>query len=85
MKVPDSAIGRDTETNLQAGILFGAVDQIDGMIGRIRAEMGWDDLSVILTGGLGGLLVGQLRTSVISDPDLTVKGLYLIQQRCGQD
>ncbi len=85
LKVPDSAIGRDTETNLQSGIVFGAVDQIDGMIGRIRAEMGWDELPVILTGGLGDLLVGQLRTPVISDPDLTAKGLQLIHQRCGQD
>ena len=81
---PATAIGRDTETNLQAGIVFGAVDQIDGMIRRIRAEMGWEEVSVILTGGLGSLFAGLLRTTVISDPDLTVNGLQLIHERCGQ-
>ncbi len=84
LKAPATAIGRDTETNLQAGIVFGALDQIDGMIRRIRAEMGWEEVSVIVTGGLGSLFADLLHTAVISDPDLTVKGLQLIHQRCSQ-
>ncbi|UCD38283.1 MAG: type III pantothenate kinase [Fidelibacterota bacterium] len=82
LKVPGTAIGRDTETNLQAGIVYGVVDQIDGMITRIREETGWQDIKIVLTGGLGGLISDELRTSVTYDPDLTVKGLRLIYQQC---
>ncbi len=82
LKVPETVIGRDTETNLQSGIIYGVVDQIDGMVARIREETGWEELSVVLTGGLGGLIAGELRTPVTYDPDLTVKGLRLIYEQC---
>ncbi len=82
LMVPDTAIGKDTETNLQAGIVYGVVDQIDGMVARIREETGWKEMHVVLTGGLGSLIAGELRTTVKYDPDLTVKGLRLIYMRC---
>ncbi|GAG94069.1 unnamed protein product, partial [marine sediment metagenome] len=82
LKVPETVIGRDTETNLQAGIIFGTVDQIDGMVRRIQEEAGWDKMNVVITGGLGGLISGELRTPAVYDPDLTVKGLRLIYQQC---
>ncbi|UCD36633.1 MAG: type III pantothenate kinase, partial [Fidelibacterota bacterium] len=83
LKMPETVIGRDTETNLQAGIFFGVVDQIDGMVTRIRKETGWKGMNVVLTGGLGELIADQLDTTVTYDPDLTVKGLRLIHERCG--
>ena len=82
LRVPETVIGRDTETNLQAGIIYGVVDQIDGMVARIREETGWEEMNVVLTGRLGELIAGELRTIVIYDPDLTVKGLRLIYQQC---
>ncbi|MFB0515927.1 MAG: type III pantothenate kinase [Candidatus Neomarinimicrobiota bacterium] len=82
LKVPGTVIGKDTESNLQAGILYGVMDQIDGMVARIREELGWKDMSVVLTGGLGNLIAGELRTPVSYDPDLTVKGLRLIYEQC---
>lgn len=83
LRVPDSVIGKDTEANLLAGIVFGAVDQIDGMLTRIKEEKGWQELTVVLTGGLGSLIAGELRTPTIYDADLTVTGLRLIHERCG--
>lgn len=83
LKIPKTVIGRDTETNLQAGIFFGVVDQIDGMVTRIKKETGWEAMNVVLTGGLGELITDQLSTTVTYDPDLTVKGLRLIHKRCG--
>lgn len=80
LKVPDTVFGKDTSTNLQAGIIFGAVDQIDGMIDRIKTEGGWSTLAVAITGGLSKLISGELRNDVIFDPELTVKGLQLIHQ-----
>ena len=82
LKVPDTVIGKDTETNLQAGIVFGAVDQIDGMLVRIAAETGWDNMQVVITGGLSHLVAPQLRTVAVHDPDLTVQGLRLIAEKC---
>ena len=82
LKVPDTVIGRDTETNLQAGILFGAVDQIDGMVDRIAAETAWKSMEVVITGGLSGLVAPELRTKAHHDPDLTVQGLRIITELC---
>ena len=77
-KIPGSAIGHDTRTNLDSGILFGASDQLDGMVKRIMDEKGWSDIPVIITGGLGKVIGGIAKTDVLFDDDLTLKGLYHI-------
>ncbi|UCH11333.1 MAG: type III pantothenate kinase [Fidelibacterota bacterium] len=82
LRIPETVIGRDTESNLQAGIVYGVVDQIDGMITRIKKETGWQEINTVLTGGLGRLIAGELSTPFIYDPELTVKGLRLIYQQC---
>ena len=79
-EIPKSAIGIDTRTNLESGILFGAADQVDGMIKRIKAEKGWDNIPVIITGGLGKVIGGISKTKIIFDDDLTLKGLYYINK-----
>ena len=75
-EIPDSAIGKDTRTNLESGILFGAADQVDGMIKRIKAEKGWDNIPIIITGGLGKVIGGIAKTDITFDDDLTLKGLF---------
>ncbi len=82
LKAPGTVIGKDTETNLQAGIVYGAVDMIDGMLARIQAETGWQRMTNVIKGGVGGLIVGELRTEITYDPDLTVQGLRLIHELC---
>lgn len=79
-EIPTSPIGRDTRTNLESGILFGAADQIDGMIQRIKEEKGWDDVPVVITGGLGKVIGGIAQTNVEFDDDLTLKGLFHLYQ-----
>ncbi|MCH8837179.1 MAG: type III pantothenate kinase [Candidatus Marinimicrobia bacterium] len=82
LKAPGTVIGKDTATNLQAGIVYGAVDLIDGMLARIQAETGWEQMTNVITGGLGGLIVGELATTISYDPNLTVQGLRLIYELC---
>ncbi|MBC8322290.1 MAG: type III pantothenate kinase [Candidatus Marinimicrobia bacterium] len=77
-EIPNSAIGKDTRTNLESGILFGAADQVDGMIKRIKDEKGWNDIPVIVTGGLGKVIGGIAKTKITFDDDLTLKGLFHI-------
>ena len=73
---PTRAIGRRTEECIQAGVLFGAADAIDGMIRRIRAEWpGGGRPRAVATGGLA-VLVAPLCIEIDEvDRDLTLLGL----------
>ena len=76
---PENAVGVDTQTNIQSGIMFGAVDQVEGMIKRITLETK-TDYSVILTGGFSNLISPQLTFSHTVDKDLTLKGVIYIYE-----
>ena len=51
---PRSVIGRSTVESIQSGVLYGFAAQVDGMVERIREELG--ECTVIATGGLAGLV-----------------------------
>ncbi len=74
---PKSAIGTSTLTAMQSGIVFGYVGLVEGIVARIRQELGEKAL-VVATGGYAGLLAQE--TAVIDkvDSDLTLFGLRLI-------
>jgi len=76
---PDCAIAKDTKTNIQSGIMFGAVDQVEGMVKRIHDESP-TDYSIILTGGFASLISQQLSFNHIVDQDLTLKGIIYIHE-----
>lgn len=80
---PKSAIAITTESNLQSGIMFGAVDEVDGMINRIQTEMNVDKIAVILTGGFSSIIAPGLKTDHIIDKALTLKGMKLIFDQIG--
>ena len=73
---PERVIGRRTETALQSGIFFGAVDAIDGLVERIRREWG-SDARVVATGGLCTLVAPYCRTVDTIEPFLTLYGIWL--------
>ena len=75
---PDQVIGKTTKTNIQSGIMFGAIDQINGMINRIKDETQTDNYTIILTGGFGKLLSPKLNVKHTLDEHLTLKGLLHI-------
>jgi type III pantothenate kinase len=81
---PGAVIGRETVTSMQAGIMFSAVDSVEGMVRRIRAELG-AEARVIATGGLAGI-VGK-HTSIITaiEPTLVLEGIRLIYERVRKD
>jgi len=80
-KIPTTAIGTDTESNLQSGIVLGAVDQVEGMVRRIAEEKGWKDFPIIVTGGLGKLISGLSNLITHYDADLTLKGLQIVHDQ----
>jgi type III pantothenate kinase len=76
LKRPKVAIGRDTGTSVQSGLIFGYVGLIEGLINRFHAEMG--PAKVIATGGLAEVIAGETNLVDTIDPMLTLEGLRLI-------
>ena len=79
LKFPKHVIGIDTKENIQSGIMYGAIDQVEGMIKRITKEKK-SKYKIILTGGFSKLLSPFLSIEHIVDMDLTLKGLYYIYE-----
>ena len=81
---PPSAIGKNTIDCLQAGIVLGYVGLVEGLVRRIqaeaRAQYGWEQISVIATGGLARLIARETDCIDHCDPDLTLDGLRLIYE-----
>lgn len=78
---PTSVIGRRTETALRSGIVFGAIETIDGIVRRIREEWGAPDILVVATGGLAGSLGPLCRTVDRVEPFLTLQGLAIAHEQ----
>ena len=76
---PEKVIGRDTVTAMQSGVFWGYVGLIEGIVGRIRLEMG-ADCQVIATGGLAPLFVEATACLEQVDANLTLDGLYMIHR-----
>jgi type III pantothenate kinase len=76
---PRSVIGRSVVESIQAGIVYGTVDAVDGIVTRFKKELG--DCVVVATGGLAGL-VGPLSTTIEHhEPWLTLHGLRTIFEK----
>jgi type III pantothenate kinase len=77
---PATAIGRNTATNIQSGVVFGYAGLVDGLVERIRAELG-ADAKVIATGGLAAQLQRVARSLQIINPNLRLEGLRMMWER----
>ena len=77
---PEQVLGKNTVAAMQAGIVFGYVGQVEGLIGRIKAMAGTDP-QVIATGGLAPLIAAETDAIDVVDGQLTLKGLKLIYDR----
>lgn len=77
---PDDVVGKNTVSAMQAGILYGYVGQVEGIVKRMKDKSKVPP-KVIATGGLANLIA--LESNIIDavDPFLTLKGLQLIYKR----
>lgn len=73
-------IGRNTVSNLQSGVYYGFIGQVDGIVNRIKHEVGLP-FKVVATGGFAKLISTDSYTIDEVDPFLTLKGLRLIWER----
>lgn len=77
---PPKVVGKNTVHAIQAGIVYGYVSLVDGLVGRIREEIG-ADARVIATGGFATMLAPESTTIESFDEFLTLEGLRLIHRR----
>jgi type III pantothenate kinase len=77
---PETIVGKNTVTAMQAGIVYGYVGQVEGIVKRMKQESGTNP-KVIATGGLATLISSESNVIDIIDPFLTLKGLHLIYLR----
>ena len=75
---PETAIGKTTESALRSGLVYGFAGQVDGIVTRIRAELGDESAPVIATGGLAELIAPHATTISKVDQFLTLEGLRLV-------
>lgn len=78
---PPSAVGRNTESGIQAGLLWGTAAMVDGLIGRMAGELGGADIAAVATGGMADLISSQCARIRHVDPFLTLEGMRIIHQR----
>lgn len=83
LRRPRTVIARNTVEALQSGMVFGVASQVDGIVARMIAELDVapDDVSVIATGYLAGLVVDECRCFTAHEPWLTLRGLEMVYAR----
>jgi len=74
---PKRAIGTNTLTAMQSGIIFGYAGLIDGIVTRIQEELG-EKGTVVATGGYASIIARETRTINHVNPDLTLIGIKTI-------
>ncbi|HET7293749.1 MAG TPA: type III pantothenate kinase [Vicinamibacteria bacterium] len=77
---PGRVIGRSTVGSIQSGLFYGYAAMVEGIIGRIRAELR-EPARVVATGGLAGTLAREVPSIEKVDEVLTLTGLRLIWER----
>src|ERR1700686_1018140 len=80
IKDPGKVIGTNTVTHMQAGLYYGAVDMVDGMLTRIKAELGGNP-KVVATGGQAKLVAKGSQHIETTDDFLTLDGLRIIWEK----
>jgi type III pantothenate kinase len=80
IKDPGRVIGTNTVTHMQAGLYYGAVDMVDGMLQRMKAELG-GSVKVVATGGQASLVAKGSKHIEHTDDFLTLTGLRLIWEK----
>ncbi len=76
---PPSVIGTNTVACIQSALVFGTADMVDGIVRRIRVEIG--EATTVATGGLAPVVIPHCQTIEHHEPWLTLEGLRLVHER----
>lgn len=77
---PAGVIGKNTADSIRAGIVYGSAASIDGIVERMKEQLG-EDAKVLACGGGAEKIIPYCRVKPVYDPDLTLEGLYAIYEK----
>ncbi len=80
LEPPSSVIGTNTRDSVRSGLLLGEALMVDGLVARVREELGAPEATVVATGGLAETMAPLCSAIGHVDPDLTLKGLAIIDR-----
>jgi len=80
LEPPKKMIGSNTIDCMRSGVLYGNASCLDGMVLRIREELG-SSPTVVATGGLAASIVPYCKEEIVIDDELLLKGLRLIYEK----
>lgn len=80
LHTPEGVLGRNTESSMNSGILYGCASMCDGLTERIRAELGCESLKAIATGRYAPLILPLMKTEAVFNADLALIGLAAIYE-----
>jgi type III pantothenate kinase len=80
VRKPDRIIGTNTVGSMQSGLFWGYVDMVDGLVRRMRTELG-GNVAVVATGGLAESVAPETTVVEHVDPELTLRGLRIVWDR----
>jgi len=80
VRKPPRVIGTSTIGAMQSGLFWGYVDMVEGLVRRMKAELGGAAV-VVATGGLASIVAPESKTIEHVDPELTLRGLRLWWER----
>lgn len=80
VRKPPRVIGTNTIGAMQAGLFWGYVDMVEGLVRRMKAELGGAAV-VVATGGLAPVVAPESKSIEHVDPELTLRGLRLVWDR----
>ncbi len=81
IKKPDSILGKDTISSMQAGIVYGYIGQTEYIIDKMKKESGLENLKVIATGGMGRIIYENTDRIDVYDNELTLQGMRIIYEK----
>lgn len=81
LQTPKKILCNNTIACMQSGVIYGAAAQVDGMINRIKEEIGNDNIKIIATGGLAKLIMPLCKNDIMYNENIVLEGLLQIYKK----
>ena len=81
IKKPSSILATETVSSMQAGLIYGQIGATKYIIEQVKKEMGYDNLKVVATGGMGSIISPEVEEIDYYDINLTIDGLRILYEK----